>query len=549
MAKKKESLSFEERLEKALVPDWEQPYKVPRNWVWTRVNTVCGLQNGEKYKGELLPYLEAKYLRGKIEATIKDSGNFIAKGAKVILVDGENSGEVFHINENGYMGSTFKQLNIADNLNNNLFEYFISIYKDDFRNSKTGSAIPHLNKDLFYNLSFPLPPFAEQQRIVDRIESLFSKLDEVKEKAQIALDSFENRKASILYKAFTGELTKKWREENGQIENHYLESVQEYLNSLDKKNRIKMQEQVEKIIPYKIEGWLKCSVGAIGVVSNGSTPSRKIDEYWNGTINWVSSGEVKNNILTSTRESITKEGFNNSSVNMLPVGTVLIAMIGEGKTRGQSAILNIEATINQNIAAIIVNKNYVSPEFLWYCFQKNYTANREKGNGSGPQALNCQRVRELDFILPTLPEQIEIVRILDSIFEKETQAKELANVIEKIELMKKAILARVFRGELGTNNPEEEGALELLKEILNKQVESPKEKKYVAKRISVPKEIENIFKTNLEREIYKTILKNSVATMDDFFAITKKFPEIIEALNFLKVQGIIDEKEGSYRLK
>lgn len=549
MVKKKDSLTLEERLENALVPDWEQPYKVPSNWVWTRVNTICNLQNGEKKKNVFLPYLEAKYLRGKIEATIKDSGNFICKNSKVILVDGENSGEVFHINEDGYMGSTFKQLAIVNNLNNNLFDFFISMYKDDFRSSKTGSAIPHLNKDLFNNLPFPMPPITEQQRIVGRIESLFSKLNEAKEKAQMALDSFENRKAAVLHKAFTGELTKMWREENGEVENDYLENIQEYLDKLDKKDRLKMQEQIDKIESCEITGWLKCSVGAIGVVTNGSTPSRKIDEYWNGKINWVSSGEVKNNIIRSTRETITQVGYDNSSVKLLPKDTVLIAMIGEGKTRGQSAILEIEATINQNIAAIVVNKSFVSPKFLWYCFQMNYTANREKGSGSGPQALNCQRVRELDFVLPTLGEQIEIVRILDNIFEKEQQAKELVSIIEKIDLMKKTILARAFRGELDTNNPKDDSALKFLKEILVD--ENNKEQKPNKKSITIPNSISKQFKTDLEEQIYRIILENQNSTLNQILSwiSSSKHLDAMEVITILSDKGLIDKKDDLYFAK
>ena len=184
-------------------------------------------------------------------------------------------------------------------------------------------------------------------------------------------------------------------------------------------------------------------------MTNGSTPSRKEPAFWNGDIPWVSSGEVSNNIIEATNECITEEGYNNSSVKKLPIGTVLIAMIGEGKTRGQTSVLNIEATTNQNIAAIVINHGHVEPKFLWYWLQKEYKKNRTAGSGSGPQALNCQRVRELPFILPTLTEQQEIVRILDSVLEKETRAKEAAQtVLDQIALLKKSILARAFRGEL-----------------------------------------------------------------------------------------------------
>ena len=142
-------------------------------------------------------------------------------------------------------------------------------------------------------------------------------------------------------------------------------------------------------------------------------------------------------------------------------------MIGEGKTRGQSAILDIDATINQNIAAIMTDYGYILPRYIWYWLQMNYAKNRERGSGSGPQALNCQRVRELDFFVPNKEEQSEIVSILNSLIKKEQQAKEVAeSVLDQIDTMKKAVLARAFCGELGTNDPAEESAVELLKTML-----------------------------------------------------------------------------------
>jgi len=154
-------------------------------------------------------------------------------------------------------------------------------------------------------------------------------------------------------------------------------------------------------------------------------------------------------------------------VKLLPIGTVLIAMIGEGKTRGQSSVLEIPVTINQNIAGIIIDHGFVDSYFLWYWLQFSYKRNRQSGAGTGPQALNCQRVRELDFICPSTKEQHEIVRILDSLLTKESAAKDAAEqAIAQIDVMKKSILARAFRGELGTNDPNDEPAIELLKRSL-----------------------------------------------------------------------------------
>ena len=124
---------------------------------------------------------------------------------------------------------------------------------------------------------------------------------------------------------------------------------------------------------------------------------------------------MQNNIIRETREQITEMGFAETSRRLLPKGTVLIAMIGEGKTRGQSAILDIEATINQNMAAIDIRYGGIESRYLWYWFQFQYLRTRQEGGGSGPQALNCQRVRELPLALPPTVEQAEIVRRVDRV--------------------------------------------------------------------------------------------------------------------------------------
>jgi type I restriction enzyme S subunit len=195
--------------------------------------------------------------------------------------------------------------------------------------------------------------------------------------------------------------------------------------------------------------WKICRIGMIGTVVNGSTPSRKHGDYWQGDIPWASSGEVRNNIITDTREKITKAGFDSCSVRLLSPGTVLLAMIGEGKTRGQSAILRIRATINQNIAAILLSHGMVSPEFLWRWFQFQYEATRERGSGSGPQALNCQRVRELPFVLAPITEQQEIVRRVDALFALADRIEEQYEKAKmQVDALTQSILAKAFRGEL-----------------------------------------------------------------------------------------------------
>ena len=150
----------------------EIPFEIPESWCWCRLGEICKLIDGEKVKEVKLPLLDAKYLRGKKDATIVSEGKVANVNDLLILVDGENSGEVFVNKEKGIMGSTFKQLFICEKLYLPYILKFIEMHKDLLRNSKKGAAIPHLNKDIFFGLLLPLPPLSEQKRIVAAIEKM-----------------------------------------------------------------------------------------------------------------------------------------------------------------------------------------------------------------------------------------------------------------------------------------------------------------------------------------------------------------------------------------
>ena len=151
------------------VTEIELPFDFPSSWSIARLNAVCQLTDGLKTTGKQC-LLDAKYLRGKSSETIVEQGKLVYKGDNIMLVDGENSGEVFIVPQDGYMGSTFKQLWISSSMHEPYVLAFIQFYKETLRNSKKGAAIPHLNKELFYGLIIGIPPFQEQERIVQKIE-------------------------------------------------------------------------------------------------------------------------------------------------------------------------------------------------------------------------------------------------------------------------------------------------------------------------------------------------------------------------------------------
>lgn len=487
--KKEQSLTLGEKLDQAFVPVEEQPYLLPQNWCWVRMKSIADIYNGNsisdqvkevKYRGQSkgLRFIATKDIdfhntvEYETNIRISDYENFkvAPTHTSLLCIEGGSAGrKVGFIEEDVCFGNKLCAF-VANGISSRFIFYFLqsNCFVNQFNEKKNG-LIGGVSLKKIAEIAFALPPLSEQQRIVDRVERLFAKLDEARERVQDVVDNYEPRKLAILNSAFSGEFTSEWRNSHTPSLVVAADACRQVAQQWAKKEQRLLAAEQEKICFESKENghmWMVCTIGAVARISNGSTPSRAVDAYWNGDIPWVSSGEVKNNIIYETAEKITQAGFENTSVKLLPVGTVLIAMIGEGKTRGQSAILQIPATTNQNVAAIIIDSHHIDSKYLWYWLQMNYAKNREIGGGSGPQALNCQKVRELDFKLPSIVEQVEIVRILDSLLAKEQQAKEAAEaVLEKIDLLKKSILARAFRGDLGTNDPTEESAVELLREI------------------------------------------------------------------------------------
>lgn len=155
--------------------------QLPEGWQIASMQTLCNLIDGEKQGGIERINLDVKFLRGEREANTLISGKFVAANSLLILVDGENSGEVFRSPIDGYQGSTFKQLRINENMNEEYVLQVINLHRKILRESKVGSAIPHLNKKLFKAIEVPIPPYHQQKRIVEAINIMFKHLDTIME--------------------------------------------------------------------------------------------------------------------------------------------------------------------------------------------------------------------------------------------------------------------------------------------------------------------------------------------------------------------------------
>ena len=433
--KKKESaLTLEEKLAQALVPVEEQPYKVPENWRWVWLPVTFENYTDSKKKVQQKTYLEDGPVSvidqgQELIGGYTDDESMLYSGELPVVIFGDHTRCIKYIDFPFAQGADgVKVLKPKAFYSPKAFYY--SLQAVDIPNMGYRRHFP-----LFDQYAMPVPPLAEQQRIVDRIEYLFAKLDEAKEKAQSVLDSFETRKAAILHKAFTGELTTKWRAEHG----------------LDMGN------------------WTTRSLKNCGSWYGGGTPSTTHPEYWeNGTLLWITSKDMKSDLIEDTLMHTTMLGVENSSANYIEEPAVLFVM-RSGILRRTFPVCMVKKpfTVNQDLKALVPND--IDLEYLFWACKAAEKEILEKCMKSGTTVESINASALQNFLIPVAgkEEQSEIVHILDSLFAKEQQAKEAAEaVLEKIDLLKKSILARAFRGELGTNDPTEESALELLKSIL-----------------------------------------------------------------------------------
>lgn len=297
----------------------------------------------------------------------------------------------------------------------------------------------------FSKIKVKIPSLQEQERIVSKIEESLSALDNAVETLNKTKEQLAVYRQAVLKQAFEGKLTEEWRLcispdstksdfASVQIKNATFKDVS------GDENEIKLE------MPST---WKKVRFGEVFDVEVGATPSRRVSEYWNGDINWVSSGEVHFNLISDTNERITEDGLNHSSTNVHPKGTVMLAMIGEGKTRGQAAILNISAAHNQNTAAILVSKTKCQPKYVYYFLQMNYENTRRVGSGNNQKALNKERVRALRFPFCSFEEQKEIVSEIESRISVCENIEETVNhTLNRAEAMRQSILKMAFEGGL-----------------------------------------------------------------------------------------------------
>ena len=527
-AKKDSTLTLEEKLEQALVPNTEYPYKIPDNWCWTYIRagfTVTSSKRVHKndWISDGIPFYRTRELVKLSENGYVDNDLFISQelyaqfkknyGVPAVgdlLISGVGTIGVPYVigNETPFY---FKDGNVIWFQNKGAFlpKYVYYLYKstfmcDQIREMSAGTTVDTYTIVNATNTMIPLPPLAEQQRIVDRIESLFAKLDKAKEKAQAVVDGFEDRKAAILHKAFTGKLTAEWRKANGILSS----------------------------------SWCK----------------KRFDEV----------AEVKSNLVDPADYQdfphIAPDNIEKKTGRLLEYHTIAEDGMKSGKHRFYAGQI-LYSKIRPNLSKVIVvdfdglcsadmypiePKDGINTKYLWYYMlsEEFLIQASTAGSRSVLPKINQKELSKLTVMVTDPLEQERIVSILDQLFEKEQQAKEAAEqVIDHIDSMKKSILSRAFRGELGTNDPNDESAIELLKKVLEVEP-TPQPRR---KGVFLPKDLAVKLKTELERKIVKLFIQRETDTLtiQELISVSSKTFEVLETLRDLESRQIIKKAKDN----
>ncbi len=397
------------------IPAEEAPYALPDGWRWVRLEQISEIIMGQSPSGDsttddpsFLPLIGGAADMGAVYPKISRYTKIptkISKKDDLILCVRATLGRPIFSDGEYCLGRGVAAVR-SNLLVKEYLRYFFISFEQYFYDNATGSTFAQISSEILKKMPIPLPQLETQKRIVDRIESLFAKLDEAKEKAQTALDTFELRKSAILHKAFTGELTAQWRQEHGI--------------GLDSWEETKLEKGIKLLSGQDFK------------------PSQYNDTndglpYITGASNFDEDHVIINRWTPSPSVIAQKDD-------------VLVVCKGSGY--GKTIIADFDkAHIARQIMAIRVNGRVLN-RFVFYYLQSEYEYLRNSGQGLIP-GIARNIILSMPISIPPIEEQDEIVKIIERVFSREQQAKEAAEaVIEKIDLMKKSILARAFRGEL-----------------------------------------------------------------------------------------------------
>ena len=504
----KVEISLEEKLKQALVPVDEQPYTIPSNWAWTRLGEVNEIITGNTPSKNENTFWENKdiffvkpddlsqgrhlsFSKECIDKRAVNKVRMLPKNTTLICCIG-SIGKVAYSEVESCSNQQINSLVAKENCVYPLYNYYLVnsiFFQSQMLENSSATTISILNKSSTEKLLFPLPPLNEQKRIVEKLDFLFEKTKRAKEIIEEVKIDIENRKISILDRAFKGTLTSKWRNDNKTSDVKELlktindEKIKKWEGDClqaekdgNKKPKKPIIKEVKDMIvpvdeqPYKLpDSWVWVRLGEV-VGVNPNKIKVNLDE--NELVDFIPMKNVSENDSEIIEKNFEKFKDLQKGYSQFIENDILFAKITPCMENGKTAIIsNLKEKIGYGSTEFhVLRSTKIIDNKILYNFLKQQRF-REDAKYNMTGSVGFRRVptdfmKNYPFPLPPLEEQQEIVRVLDEVLENENKVKELLELEERIDILEKSILHKAFKGELGTQNSSDEPALNLLKSIL-----------------------------------------------------------------------------------
>lgn len=443
----------------------ENKNQLPKDWKWVKLGEFVISVKGkkpkrvskEKTKECSIPYVNIKAFEKNIIDEYTDGvGCALCEDGDFLMVwDGSRSGYVGKAIK-GAIGSTLVKLNFPD-IENSYAYYFLQSKFIEINTRAKGVGIPHVDPNLLWNYELLIPPKPIQLAIVSQIEELFSEIENGIKSLFAAKEQLKKYRQSVLRWAFEGKLTNGLNCEKSLNydlpDEHDLSIAAEpeaeykveknHNNQTNQKNHSSDKGELPK-------GWKLVKIEDVANVGTGATPLKSKSEYYGGNISWVTSGALNEEYVREATDFVTEKAIKETNLSIYPKHTLLVAMYGEGKTRGKCSELLIEACTNQAIAAISFEGYDTSIKpYLKYFLLKNYNDVRKKSSGGVQPNLNLGIIKKLEFPFAPIEEQNLIVQAIESRLSVADKMEEsITQSLQQAEALRQSILKKAFEGKL-----------------------------------------------------------------------------------------------------
>ena len=484
MSRKKKAVTLDEFMREAIVPKDEHPYVIPENWVWSKLDYIADWGSGgtpkstkkEYYNGEI-PWLIIGDLNDGIviksdktitELGLKNSSAKLVKKGSILIAMYGSIGKLGIAGEECTTNQAIAFTNKCYVNNEYLFYYLLGIRSTLLSMGKGGTQ-QNISQTVLKEVKIPIPAMKEQLRIAEKVKRLISKIDEAKKIVEEAKETFEFRRAVILEKAFSGEFTEQWRKLNIYSSGHEFEHFHaNRLANISSPKELKKfgfsNYSFEKDIKHEGNfptSWIQAP---IGFICECIVPGRDKPKSFTGEIPWITMPDIKSNLITKSSKEIglSEEEIKEVKAKVIPTDSVIMSCVGRF---GISAVVKEPLVINQQLHAFLPNE-MIDSTFLMYQIRTLEKYMNSIATSTTIAYLNKTNANSLPIKLPPIEEQQEIVKIIDRILTLEEMVIRKLPTLKQLDELKQSILSKAFKGELGTNDSNDEPAFELLKSVL-----------------------------------------------------------------------------------